>query len=100
MKFEHRHSLGKDEARRRIERLSDYWHTRYGVQVSWTGDSARLSGTVKGVTFDATLTVRDDAVDASGTDPGLLMRALTTSYLKKKLALYLDPAQRPEDIAE
>jgi len=100
MKFDHPHTLGKDEARRRIERLADYWKTRYAVAVTWTGDSARLVGSVKGVTFDATLTVHERLVDALGTDPGMLMRAITTAYLKKKLALYLDPSVRPEDIVE
>jgi len=100
MKFDHPHSLGKDEAKRRIERLADYWKTQYGVSVSWNADSARLVGAVKGINFDATLTVRDGSVDAEGTDPGMLMRAVTTAYLKKKLAIYLDPKVRPEDIVE
>ncbi|HEY3452787.1 MAG TPA: polyhydroxyalkanoic acid system family protein [Myxococcales bacterium] len=100
MKFDHPHTLGKDEAKKRIERLADYWKTRYGVAVTWTGDSGRLVGAVKGITFDATLTVRETLVEAEGTDPGLLMRAVTTAYLKKKLALYLDPSVRPETIVE
>lgn len=100
MKFDHPHSLGKDEARRRIERLSAYWSSQYGVAVSWVGDSAHLNGSVKGVTFDATLTVGQAKVEAEGTDPGILMRAVTTAYLKKKLALYLDPSKRAEDIVE
>lgn len=100
MKFEHPHTFGKDEARQRIERLADYWKSKYGVAVSWTGDSAHLAGEVKGIKFDATLTVRDGTVAAEGTDPGMLMRAVTTAYLKKKLAVYLDPAVRPENIVE
>ncbi len=100
MKFEHPHTLGKDEARRRIEKLGGYWSTRYGVTVAWTGDSARLTGSVKGVRFDATLTVRDGQVAAEGTDPGMLMRAVTTAYLKNKLALYLDPRKTLEQLVE
>ena len=100
MKFDHPHTLGKDEAKRRVEQLANYWKTRYGVAVDWSGDSARLVGAVKGVTFDATLTFREQMVDATGTDPGMLMRAITTAYLKKKLAIYLDPSVRPEDIVE
>ncbi|MGC4113692.1 MAG: polyhydroxyalkanoic acid system family protein [Myxococcales bacterium] len=100
MKFDQSHALGKDEAKKRIERLADYWKTKYGVAVNWNGDSARLVGAVKGINFDATLTVRDTLVDAEGTDPGLLMRAVATAYLKKKLAVYLDPAVKPESIVE
>jgi hypothetical protein len=100
MRFDNPNNLGKDEARRRITKLFDYWHSKYGVQVSWTDDSARLVGSVKGVAFDATITVGDTTVQAEGTDPGLLMRALTTSYLKKKLAMYLDPSKKLEDIVE
>ena len=100
MKFEHSHTLGKDEARRRIERLASYWSTQYGVAVAWSGDSAHLVGKVKGVDVDATLTVRDGLVDAAGTDPGLLMRSVATAYLKRKVAMYLDPSVRLEDIVE
>jgi hypothetical protein len=70
------------------------------VAVSWEGDSARLVGAVKGINFDATLTVRDGQVDAEGTDPGMLMRAVTTAYLKKKLAIYLDPNVPVDSIVE
>ena len=57
-------------------------------------------GKVKGVAFDATLTIHPDKVEAVGTDPGVLMRAVTTAYLKRKLALYLDPSQPVEAIVE
>ncbi len=100
MKFDHPHTLGKDEAKKRIERLAGYWQSKYGVAVSWEGDSARLVGAVKGINFDATLTVRDGQVDAEGTDPGMLMRAVTTAYLKKKLAIYLDPNVPVDSIVE
>lgn len=100
MKFEHAHSLGKDEAKRRIERLAEYWRSQYGVAVAWNGDSARLTGTVKGISFDATLSIGEREVGATGTDPGLLMRAVTTAYLKRKLAIYLDPKIDPGSIVE
>jgi hypothetical protein len=100
MKFDHPHTLGKDEARRRIEKLCGYWHDKYAVSVTWTGDSARLLGNVKSIAFDATLTLRDTSVEAEGTDPGVLARVVITTYLKKKLALYLDPSKRLEDIVE
>jgi len=92
MKFEQAQSLGKDEARRRIEALTDYWHNHYGVAVTWTGDSAKLAGNVKGITFDATLLVTDTSVAAEGSDPGVLMRAIIMGYFKRKLTDYLNPA--------
>jgi len=100
MKLEQSHTLGKDEARRRIERLANYWSTNYGVGVNWNGDSARFVGTVKGISFDAVLTISEKQVNAEGNDPGFLMRAIVTGYLKKKIATYLDPSVRPEDIVE
>ncbi len=98
MKFEHPHSLGKEEAKRRIERLSSHWQARYGVAVAWFGDSARLTGAAKGIAFDATLTVADTHVAAEGTDPGILMRALVTGYFKRKLTDYLNPSKSIDDL--
>lgn len=105
MKFEHAHSLGKDEARRRIEKLCDYWHTKYQVAVAWDGDSAKLNGTVaiagfKDITFDANLRVSERAVEAEGPDLSLLMRPVVTGYFKRKVAMYLDPSKPIDQITE
>lgn len=99
MKFNHPHSLGKGEAKRRLEKLAGYWQQKYGVAVQWQGDSARLKGSVKGIDFDAAFTVRDDVVEAEGTDPGLLLRAVATGYLKRKLSDYLDPSRTDDDLS-
>lgn len=98
MKFSQVHSLGKDEAKRRVERLTNYWHEQYGVSVDWQGDNARFRGSVKGIVFDANVTVNDRSIDAEGTDPGLLVRSVATAYLKKKLSDYLDPSKSVEEI--
>jgi hypothetical protein len=98
MKFSQPHSLGKDEAKRRVERLTSYWHTQYGVNVDWQGDQARFRGKVKGIDFDANVTISESAIEAEGTDPGLLIRAAATAYLKKKLSDYLDPSKNADDI--
>ncbi len=98
MKFNHPHALGKEEAMRRVQRLASYWHDAYGVTVTWDGDSAHLKGSVKGIAFDAHLTVRDAQIEAEGTDPGLLLRAAAAGYLKKKLADYLDPKKSDDDL--
>ena len=98
MKFEQAHTMGRDEARKRIEALADYWHNHYGVAVAWTGDSAKVAGTVKGVVFDATLVVGEHSIAAEGTDPGVLMRTIIVAYLKRKLIEYLNPAKRVEEL--
>ena len=48
---------------------------------------------MKGIHFDAQVTVGDREINAEGSDPGLMIRAVATTYLKKKLAEYLDPAK-------
>ncbi len=98
MKFQQPHSLPKDEALRRIEKLTRHWQTKHGLNVTWTGDSARLVGTVSGIAFDAKVVVAERQVDAEGTDPGMLVRAMATAYLKKKLAYYLDPKKTLDDL--
>lgn len=97
MKFNHPHSLPKESAKKRLETLFSYWG-KHGVNVGWTGDSCKLSGKVKGVTFDATLTVKDGSVDGEGPDPGLVMRTAATAYIKKKMGEYLDPKKSDAEI--
>lgn len=97
MKFQQAHSLTKDEAKKRLQALTNYW-SKYGVDVKWDGDSARFTGKVKGVQVDATMTVKDNLIDGEGSDPGLLMRTAATAYIKRKLAEYLDPKKSEADV--
>ncbi len=98
MKFQQPHSLAKDEARRRVEKLTRHWQQKHGVNVTWDGDAAHLVGTVNGITFDASVVVSERQVDAEGSDPGILVRAMATAYFKRKLATYLDPKKSIEDL--
>ena len=98
MKFQQPHSLAKDEARRRVERLTRHWQEKHGVNVTWDGDAARLVGAVNGISFDAKVVISERQVDAEGTDPGILVRALATAYFKRKLADYLDPKKSFEEL--
>lgn len=100
MKISQKHSLEKAEAKRRVEKLTDYWKSEYGVAVTWNGDEAHFEGDVKGIHFDANVIVGDDAIKAEGSDPGFLIRAAATTYLKSKLSTYLDPAKKLEDLKE
>ena len=69
----------------------------YGVSVDWQGDNARFRGSVKGIDFDANVTVNDTSIDA-GTDPGLLVRAVATAYRRRRSCPdYLDPSKSVEE---
>jgi hypothetical protein len=95
LKFEVPHALPKDEARRRIEGLLAYWSQKYNMRCVWTADSAKVAGKAVGVTIDANLTITDLAVVGEAADPGFLLRAQATKYLKAKLADFLDPNKPP-----
>jgi len=95
LKFEVPHSLPKDEARRRIEALLTYWSQKYGMKCVWTGDAAKVTGKAVGVTIDANLQVTERSVGGEAADPGFLLRAQATKYLKAKLADFLDPRKTP-----
>jgi hypothetical protein len=89
MHIVHSHALSNDEARSRMQRLTDYWAKHYGVTVAWDGDRASVSGKVKGITFDAVLTVGDKQVEATGSDLNWLVRRAAESYIRDKLDEYL-----------
>jgi hypothetical protein len=97
MKFEVSHSLPKEEARKRIEKLTQYW-VKHGINSSWAGDSATLTGKVMGVQFDAKLAVTDKSVGGEGTDPGMLLRGTAKKYLEGKFATFLDPSKSLSDL--
>lgn len=92
LKLDISHTLPRAEARQRVERLIHYWGHKYGVTVQWSGDSAKLSGKVMGISLSADLEVRDGKVDAEATDPGFLLRERAKKYLTEKFATYLDPS--------
>jgi hypothetical protein len=94
LSFEVPHSLSKDEARQRMERLIGYWGTKYGVKAQWAGDQATLSGKVMGITLNATLQVGDQKVGGEASDPGLLFRGQAKKYLTHKFTHYLDPKKQ------
>ncbi|MHB8873442.1 MAG: polyhydroxyalkanoic acid system family protein [Myxococcaceae bacterium] len=99
LKFEVSHQLPKEEARKRIEALLSYWSQKYGMKCQWTGDAAKVSGKAMGVSIDATLQVTERTVGGEASDPGFLLRGQATKYLKAKMADYLDPHKKPEELA-
>jgi len=91
LKLDVPHPLPKEEARKRVAGLVDYWAGKYGVKVDWSGDKAKLSGKVMGIQLDANLEVTDKRVSGEATDPGLLFRDKAKKYLTQKLTEALDP---------
>ena len=89
--FLRRHTFSRDEARIRLQQLLDYWSEAYGVQRRWYGDTARVTGRIMGIKFDARVTVLDHAVQAEASDPGLFFRAVAVDYINAKLRKYLHP---------
>jgi hypothetical protein len=85
------HTLAKSEAKLRVEKLLGYWSNKYGVSTHWSGDAAKLSGKVMGISLAADLQVLDGKVDGEATDPGFLFRDKAKKYLTEKFAHYLDP---------
>ncbi len=92
MKIEYTHKLQPDDARARLCAFADYLQARYGLGVTWNGDSAKVTGKYMVVTIEGTLTMVGDKVSFEGTDPGFLWRNKARDYLLNKLQKYLDPA--------
>jgi putative polyhydroxyalkanoic acid system protein len=98
MKFEVPNTLPKDEAKKRVELLLQYWGTKYGVKSDWAGDGAKLNGKVMGINLDASFTITDKAIQGEGTDPGMLLRGQAKAYLQKKFGAVLDPSKSLADV--
>ncbi|WNG16492.1 polyhydroxyalkanoic acid system family protein [Cystobacter fuscus] len=98
MKFEIPHTLNKDDARKRVEQLLQYWKSKYGVQSNWSGDGAKVTGKVMGISLDANFTITDGAIQGEGTDPGMLLRSKAKSYIQDKFASVLDASKSTDDV--
>ena len=71
MKFDVNHSLSKDQARERVQKLMTYWGDKYGVKSEWNGDQASVLGKVMGINLEANFEVRDGQVSGD-VDPSRL----------------------------
>lgn len=90
MKLEYPHSFTPEEAQARIRALTDYW-MKYGIQSSWRGDSAEISGKVKGVSFSGTLRLGAGALTGEVKVGFLAEKLGGRAYVERKLSEYLDP---------
>ena|SRR4051794_12261450 len=84
------HSLGKDEARRRIannvHKLTDHIPGGAQVQSGWTGDQLNLQVAAMGEAVNATIDVMDTKVHVRVVLPGMLgmFSGLIQGALQKK----------------
>jgi putative polyhydroxyalkanoate system protein len=98
MKIDRTHSFSIDEARSRLEALTSYWQTRYGIKPQWSGNSLRCKGSVKGIDFDARMDVVDTKVHCEADVGWLAERLGARAYIEKKLDEYLDPGKAVTDL--
>jgi hypothetical protein len=98
MKLDKPHSHSQEDAVARIRALTDYWDTRHGTRTVWTGNSARISGKVKGLSFDGTFTVEERRLIAD-VKVGFLAEAIGgRGYVERKLDDYLNPNNTLESL--
>src|SRR5262245_51190228 len=98
MKFDYAHSLVKEDAQTRLQLLGEYLNRRHGIQVSWTGNRGVFRGKYLVVSIEGELAIGDGVIHVTGKDPGLLWRNRAIEYLKRKLAIYLDPNCPVQDL--
>ena len=98
MKIEIPHKLKPADAKARMKELGEYWSKKYGIKPSWSKDSAKVTGSIMGFSFDAVLDVAKEAVSLEGPDPNFLVRKKVVGYLEHKLKQYLDPKTTLEEL--
>lgn len=99
MKIEIAHQLDAAEVRARMVELGVYWRQKYGIEPTWTHDSAEVVGSFMGFQFGARLTIADHAVAVEGPEPSFLIRGRVIEYVVRKLDEYLDPRTSLEILA-
>ena len=75
----------------RAQRLGNYLSRSLGLNVVWTGDTARVQGRYMIVTINAAMKVMPGGVIIEAEDPGFLWRDKAKSLLQEQLAVYLNP---------
>ena len=96
MKVQHAHSFDREEARNRLEALTHYWSTKYGISSRWSGDTVHVNGKVKGIKFEGDIQVADGRI-AGDVKAGFLAEKLGgRQYVEQKLQEYFDPGNTVE----
>jgi hypothetical protein len=91
-------ALPRDDARARLTALGEYLANKHGVTVTWSGDAATVRGKYLVVVIDGSLALEGTKAVFEGKDPGFLWRGKAKDYLTNKLAIYLDPRKKLEEL--
>jgi hypothetical protein len=98
MKLEKDHAFTRDEAVARIRALTDYWDTKHGTSTTWSGNSARITGKVKGVSFDGHFSVEERRLLAD-VKVGFFAEMIGgKAYVERKVDDYLNPGNSLESL--
>ena len=98
MNLERPYACPDDEALTRLHALTDYWQRKHGLTAAWTAGACHVHGKVKGVKFDARVTVANGLVKAD-VDAGFLAEKLGgRKYVEGKLEDYLNPARTVDEL--
>ena len=99
MEIDFQYALTDEQARARLELLGTYLANRHGIKVTWLdNERAQFSGKYLVVRIDGQLTMKGGKGQFKGEDPGFLWRGRAKDYIEKKLAKYLDPTAKPEEL--
>ena len=99
MEIDFPYELSDQDARGRLEILTQYLANKHGIKVTWLDAAkARFSGKYLVVRIDGELTLGGGHARFRGEDPGFLWRGRAKEYIQGKLAKYLDPTCTPDKL--
>ena len=99
MEIDYPYELSDQDARARLDILSQYLANKHGIKVTWLDTAkAKFSGKYLVVRIDGELTLGNGRAKFRGEDPGFLWRSRAKEYIQDKLAKYLDPKNAPEQL--
>jgi hypothetical protein len=99
MEIDFPYELSDPDARSRLDLLGRYLHNRHGIQVTWIDEArARFSGRYLLVKIDGELSLGNGHARFRGEDPGFLWRGKAKEYIQGKLAMYLDPNAKTDQL--
>jgi hypothetical protein len=92
MEIDFPYELSDQEAKGRLDILTQYLHNKHGIVVTWVDAAkARFAGKYLVVKIEGELTLGNGHARFRGEDPGFLWRGRAKEYIHGKLAKYLDP---------
>lgn len=99
MEIDFPYELSDQDARGRLDILSQYLANKHGIAVTWTDTAkARFTGKYLVVRIEGELTLGGGRAKFRGEDPGFLWRGRAKEYIQGKLAKYLDPKIPPDQL--